>query len=1136
MKPGVVVAVVLFFVLFITGTILGVYFTNVACPSFGSDCKTDSPAPSPITTPGGAPGPSPSPGPAPEPRTPTPLLTGGAPSTPPTQAQVAADVLTAIGIGLAINALLTPGASLDALAAVVEKLKAGRAFTARLASRITTRLTKTVTTINVRSRIGRMGFRAMNAAGTRFSKSAANAARNATAEVNAADSAARAVNSQAADRAASQAAGRSVGAGLATSFDALAISGLIVDAGRSGVGTGELTTTSRWKELAVNHENSLRTAYDADVANDPDAAAYPPIIGPFDGLDKDILNATIMSQYFAIISNPPPNTPVFTVVRNLLQKLQTGATNNNGSLRVDDIYLIAIQGVNGYLTEAEAAVLDDAAFSAACTQAGGGVIVQNGVPRCSHGTSATCLAATTSDLPGAVLPSSPASQSGINMPSLSVNAPGSSSSGTDALYTEWRPKIWFDQFSGVTAPAAGGCIGFDPALKDECEKPINPGAVKDKYDRLTGLCVNTQSMCNIKQASFHAAEVDPPANIGGPKLDTCVVNPGLNFCKDYLFGDSICTTFPNVGDGQATNAGTQSQVGDALLYQLNGGSGWRPSDSDCNIYPEWIRNGRTKMLDAGGGKWICCKPGQTVLNGRCVDQCRTDQTRDVSGACVCGGSKPVNFGDRCGTVAECPACTGGKVQKGQTSCLCECPSGQYDDNGTCRNQGTCPPGKMYTGTGRPMSASDCVTACSGATPVWNPDTQTCVAVTGCPGSKPYVNPPTDRISGTGITGIQFCGASCEGGLINGMVAMADETTRTCVASCPSGTTVDFLNHKCVGQGACPQDRPWYDINGASCLTDTEIGLLGEAKYQSVGGNPGKLGVCPQGKKKNTGTTGGLCVPIAAGEKDQMTDVIGNYGWNVLGFGNDTAAAAYCSANGGAIMTPKTCSTCGSGQYVDPSTGQCTGCPVNTYKSGNGWRLSDCLACPSGTGTNGATGQTSTSGCTLPPCPQGQVRASDGVSCYTPITSCPAGQQKNATGNFCEACPSGTYKSDTSLNACSTCGPGSKVTNNSTACTPIYTKYTNTNVPNFDNYNLSIVPFSQANGRSAYATGTLTDAYNACDNLPGCAGFSRSNQVYSLSTPKTIGNDSTRNYTVLLTSGTASGTRTTDANYDFYKKN
>ena len=560
-------------------------------------------------------------------------------------------------------------------------------------------------------------------------------------------------------------------------------------------------------------------------------------------------------------------------------------------------------------------------------------------------------------------------------------------------------------------------------------------------------------------------------------------------------------------------------------------------DAICTASSVYASAGRTKYFDIGGGRFNCCKPNQQIDgSGTCIDPCRADQVRDLAGACTCyGTSKPISFGDHCGTNAECPACTGGKVQNGQTSCFCECPAGRYDDNGTCRIHGSCPPGKMYTGAGRPMSSSDCVTACSDATPVWNPDTQTCVAATSCPPGKPYVSPATDRISGTGITNVSFCSTGCEGN-INGTTAFADETTRTCVGTCPSGTTIDFLTKKCVGQGACPPAKPWYDINATSCLNDTELGLFGSAKYQSVDSNPGKLGVCAQGKKKNTGTTGGLCVPVSSGEKDQMTDVIGNYGWNVLGFGNDTAATAYCSANGGALMYPKTCSTCGGGQYVNPSTGRCTQCPVNTYKSGNGWKLSDCLACPSGTGTNGATGQTSAAGCTQPPCPAGQTRAADGVTCFTPITSCPAGQQKNATGNYCEPCPAGTYKSDASLNACTTCGPGSKVTGNSTACSPIYTKYTNTNVPNFDNYTSSITPFSTANQRSAYATGTLNDAYNACDNLPGCAGFSRQNLVYTLSTVKTAGNDSTRNYQVLLPSSIAAGTRTGDSKYDFYKKN
>jgi len=76
-SAGVIIALVIFCVLAIVGTVLGVYYSKVACPDFGSEC-TISPAPGP------APGPSPkSPGPAPAPaltpRTPGP---SPGPSTP----------------------------------------------------------------------------------------------------------------------------------------------------------------------------------------------------------------------------------------------------------------------------------------------------------------------------------------------------------------------------------------------------------------------------------------------------------------------------------------------------------------------------------------------------------------------------------------------------------------------------------------------------------------------------------------------------------------------------------------------------------------------------------------------------------------------------------------------------------------------------------------------------------------------------------------------------------------------------------------------------------------------------------------------------------------------------------------------
>jgi hypothetical protein len=582
------------------------------------------------------------------------------------------------------------------------------------------------------------------------------------------------------------------------------------------------------------------------------------------------------------------------------------------------------------------------------------------------------------------------------------------------------------------------------------------------------------------------------------------------------------------------------QTAQALNTVLTGGQycpggpgGVCSGDALCSASATYRNAGRTKYFDVGGGKFNCCKPTQTVDgSGNCIDPCRPDQVRDVSGKCVCGGSKPIDFGTYCGTTANCPACTGGKVQKGTTSCFCECPSGYYDDNGTCRIHGSCPPGKMYTGTGRPTSVSDCVPACSGATPVWNPDTQTCVAATSCPPSKPYVSPATDRISGTGITNVSFCSTGCEG-TINGMTAFADETTRTCVGTCPSGTTIDYLTKKCVGQGACPPTKPWYDINATSCLTDTELGYFGSAKYQSVSSNPGKLGVCPPGKKKNTGTTGGLCVPVSSGEKDQMTDVIGNYGWNILGFGNDTATAAYCSANGGVLYNPKTCSNCGSGQYFDTTTGKCTSCPANTYKVGNGWKQTDCMPCASGTTTNGVTGALDATYCktTPPPCGAGLSRDSSG-NCV--ITSCPAGQQRvELTKNACEPCPTGTYKIDTTIGPCTPCPAGNTTAYTGSATAAACVTPASLAIGSYNVYNKTAfpVPFDLTkrvgvNNGASDARTTLTGCKTMCTASPGCAGFLRNTGW---------GPDDPNGYCTFWSSGVINNRAPQDYN-DLYVKN
>jgi hypothetical protein len=114
----------------------------------------------------------------------------------------------------------------------------------------------------------------------------------------------------------------------------------------------------------------------------------------------------------------------------------------------------------------------------------------------------------------------------------------------------------------------------------------------------------------------------------------------------------------------------------------------------------------------------------------------------------------------------------------------------------------------------------------------------------------------------------------------------------------------------------------------------------------------KYQVCPTGQAVTTKLGAfGIC---GAATHDQMTQTISKYGWNVLGTGNDTATAALCPG-GGVLYNPSTCTNCGPGAYFDTTTGKCTHCPVNTYKDWNGRKLSDCLACPSGTDTKGTTG-------------------------------------------------------------------------------------------------------------------------------------------------------------------------------------
>ena len=80
-SAGVIIAVIVCCVVVIVSTVLGVYFSNVACPSFGADCSTTAAgaAPAPVTAPAPV-----APTPVPTPPAGTPSAVAAAPlATPP---------------------------------------------------------------------------------------------------------------------------------------------------------------------------------------------------------------------------------------------------------------------------------------------------------------------------------------------------------------------------------------------------------------------------------------------------------------------------------------------------------------------------------------------------------------------------------------------------------------------------------------------------------------------------------------------------------------------------------------------------------------------------------------------------------------------------------------------------------------------------------------------------------------------------------------------------------------------------------------------------------------------------------------------------------------------------------------------
>lgn len=179
--------------------------------------------------------------------------------------------------------------------------------------------------------------------------------------------------------------------------------------------------------------------------------------------------------------------------------------------------------------------------------------------------------------------------------------------------------------------------------------------------------------------------------------------------------------------------------------------------------------------------------------------------------------------------------------------------------------------------------------------------------------------------------------------------------------CPSGThTTSTGSTHCVKDVACP---PGSFLGAAGCT-------LCPANTYSAKPNAGSCVKCPKGTASLRGATS--CYTI---------------------------------------------NTCPAGTYMEPSSGVCHSCPVNTFTNTQG--STECSPCPSGTHTKHKGSTHCVPDVT---CPPGSF-----INGAAGCTPCPVNTYSNrANSDSCRTCPKGHYTQSTGSTSClqkTFCGPG-----------------------------------------------------------------------------------------------------------------
>ena len=316
-------------------------------------------------------------------------------------------------------------------------------------------------------------------------------------------------------------------------------------------------------------------------------------------------------------------------------------------------------------------------------------------------------------------------------------------------------------------------------------------------------------------------------------------------------------------------------------------------------------------------------------------------------------------------------------QAGETSVgggqSCVCAAGYYAAGGTCS---PCEADTCKEGAGDALSCTPCpdggATAGTGAT-----SSSDCT----CPTNSELNSAGNACECAAGYYGSGRACAVCGAGTYKGSAGNALGCT-----SCPAGASTGVTGSTSFSDCACP--------------TDSELNSAGDACECIVGyfGSGGSCTACGLGSYEVDAGDALGCVPCPGGATTTFQAA--------LSVDNCTAPLNTELDESGQKYI------CLAGFSGSGSSGTCSACALNTFKSGAGNAV-ECNGCPTGA-TTVSTGSTASSDCTC--------RANSELSSAGDACECVAGYY--GSGGVCTACGAGTFKgSKGDALGCTSCPAG-----------------------------------------------------------------------------------------------------------------